>query len=291
MQKTNPGISRHIEDWKGQDIIEFQEDLKLKVNEYFSEKWFYNHFKTYNEKLPRIDLLNILSRYAGYTDWSEFRHKNSDKTTLITEHKGSNRLFYTLPAIALLVFIIAWVFIKAGSLASYKFCFVDQDTREPIRNSDIEVSLLFDDESPLHQLCDADGCFTLKTSESKVKFAVKAPYYFSDTITRLLNKAKKNEEIQLKVNDYALMIFYFSSGKVNDWKNRREKLDQVISDSAYLCQVFSKDMMGMELYNKSEFIDMVTLPTRGLKNYQIIEMRYSDDKITMIRFTKKYQNE
>jgi len=291
MEKTNPGISRNIEDWKGQDIIEFQEDLKLKVNEYFSEKWFYNHFKTYNEKLPRIDLLNILSRYAGYIDWSDFRFKNRDEIILITEHKGSNKLFYILPAMALLVFIIAWVFIKTGSLTSYKFCFVDKDTKEPIKNSNIEVSILYDDESPLQQLCGPDGCFTLRTGESKVKFAVKAPYYFSDTITRLLNKAKKNEEIQLKVNDYALMIFYFSNAKVSDWKNRREKLDKVISDSAYICQVFNKGMMGMELYNKMEFIDLVTLPTRGLKNIQIIEMLYTEKKITTIRFTQKYLNE
>jgi len=78
---------------------------------------------------------------------------------------------------------------------------------------------------------------------------------------------------------------------VSDWKNRREKLDQVISDSAYICQVFNKGMMGMELYNKIEFIDLVTLPTRGLKNIQIIDMLYTDEKITTIRFTQKYQNE
>jgi hypothetical protein len=291
MQQSNAGISRNIEDWKGNDIIQFREDLQLKVNEYFSEKWFYTHFKTYNEKLPRIDLLNVLSRYTGYVDWSEFKHKNKDKIILITEHKGSNRIFYILPAIALFVFILAGIIIKTGSLATYKFCFVDKDTKEPIINSVIEVTLLYDDESPLQQACNAEGCFTFKTGESKVKFVVKAPYYFTDTITRILNKAKKTEEIQLKINDYALMIFYFSNSKVNDWKKRREQLDQAISDSAYICQVFNKDMMGMELYNKTEFIDMVTMPTHSLKNIQILEVLYRDKKITTIRFTKKYQNE
>ena len=291
MQHANAGISRNIEDWKGQDIIEFQEDLQLKVNEYFSEKWFYNHFKKYNENLPRIDLLNILSRYAGYIDWSEFKFKNKDKLVIIIEHKGSNRIFYLLPAIALIVFISVWAIIKLGSITTHKFCFIDKDSKEPIRSTKIEVTLFYDNESPVQQVCDAEGCFTIKTGDQKIKFLVKAPYYFPDTITRILNKAKRNEEIQLKLNDYALMIFYFSNSKVNDWKKRRAQLDKIIADSAYICQVFNKGMKGMELYNKKEFIDMLTIPTSGLQNIEIIDMLYRDEKITTIRFIQNYKSE
>ena len=289
MQKTYAGISKNIEDWKGNDIIEFQEDLKLKVNEYFSEKWFYTHFKTYNEILPRIDLLNILSRYTGYIDWSDFKHKNRDKITIFTEHKGSNRIFYILPAISLMVFILAWVIIKAGSITTYQFCFIDKDSKVPIRNTKIEVAILKDKESPILQLCDPEGCFTYKTNEQKIKFLVKAPYYFADTITRILKKAKRTEEIQLKLNDYALMIYYFSNSKVNDWKKRREQLNQIIADSAYICQVFNKGMMGMELYNKKEFIDMLTMPARGLRNIEVIDMLYKDEKIITIRFIQDFK--
>ncbi|MBN2480425.1 MAG: hypothetical protein JXB19_01695 [Bacteroidales bacterium] len=291
MQQSNPGISRNIEDWKGQDIIEFQEDIQLKVNAYFSEKWFYNHFKTFSEKLPRIDLLNILSRYTGYIDWSDFKYKNRDKIPLINKYKGPNRIFYVLPAIALVVFIIALLLIKAGSLIAYKFCFVDQVSKEPVRNSEVEVTLLYDNESPLQLQCDPEGCFTVKTTEQRIKFLVTAPYYYSDTITRILNKAERNEEIQLKTDDYALMIYYFSNSKVDDWKKRREQLENIIADSAYICQVFSKSMMGMELYNKKEFIDLLTLPTSGLRNIEIIEMLYANEKITTLRFTQENKNE
>ena len=290
MQQTNVGISRNIEEWKGQEIIEFQEDLKLKVNEYFSEKWFYSHFKTYNERLPRIDLLNILSRYTGYLDWSEFKHKNRNKINIINDYKGSNKFFYILPGIVLLVFAIAWIIIKTGSITTYKFCFVDQDTKEPVENSKIEVALLYDDESPVQQICNTDGCFTFRTGDQKVKFLVKAPYYHTDTITRILNKTKKTEEISLKINDYALMLFYFSNSHVNDWTSRREKLNKIIADSAYICQVFNKSMLGMELYNKKEFIDMLTMPTSGLKKIEIIEMLYTDEKITTIRFMQDYKD-
>jgi len=287
MQQTNVGISRNIEEWKGQEIIEFQEDLQLKVNEYFSEKWFYSHFKTYNERLPRIDLLNILSRYTGYLDWSEFKHKNRNNINIINDYKGSNKLFYLLPGIVLLTIAIALAIIKAGSITSYTFCFVDKDTKEPVKNSKIEVALLSDDESPVQQICNSDGCFTFRTGKQKIRFLVKAPYYFPDTITRILNKAKKTEEIPLKMNDYALMIFYFSNSYVNDWNKRREQLNKIIADSAYICQVYNKSRLGMELYNKKEFVDMLTMPTSGLKNIEIIEMLYTDKKITTIRFMQE----
>ena len=80
------------------------------------------------------------------------------------------------------------------------------------------------------------------------------------------------------------MIYYFSNSKVKDWNKRREQLDKVIADSAYICQVFNRNMMGMELYNKREFIDMLTMPTSGLKSIKIIEILYTDKKITTIRF-------
>ena len=288
MQQTHAGISSNMMDWKGNDILVFQEDLRIKVNEHISEKWFYNHFKTFNDRLPRIDLLNILSRYAGYADWSEFKYKNRDKITLINDYKGSNKIFYLLPAISLITFLMVWFIIKMGSMATYRFCFVDKDSKEPIRNSSIEVDVLYDHESPIQQPCDSEGCFTIKTGEPKITFLVKAPYYYPDTITRILNKADKNEEIQLKLNDYALMIYYFSSSKVEDWKRRREQLGKIIADSAYIYQVSHKGTTGMELYNKSEFIDLLTMPSSGLKHIEILDMLYHDDKVTSIRFRQDY---
>ena len=65
LKLTYPGIRDKIEEWKGQTITFFQEELLIKVNEHISEKWFYNHMKTKNRKLPRIDMLNLLCRYAG----------------------------------------------------------------------------------------------------------------------------------------------------------------------------------------------------------------------------------
>jgi hypothetical protein len=75
MMRSYPGIDPDITNWKGQNITDFQEDLRIKVNGQLSEKWFYTHMKGESESLPRIDVLNMLSQYSGYINWQDFRHK------------------------------------------------------------------------------------------------------------------------------------------------------------------------------------------------------------------------
>jgi len=66
-----------ISKWKGIDIIYFQEDLRKIAKGNISEKSFYTYFKNSPvTKIPRIDMLNILSVYAGYQSWFEFKKHN-----------------------------------------------------------------------------------------------------------------------------------------------------------------------------------------------------------------------
>ncbi|WP_294251174.1 hypothetical protein [uncultured Chryseobacterium sp.] len=66
-----------ISKWKGIDIIYFQEDLRKKAKGNISEKSFYTYFKNAPvTKLPRIDMLNLLSSYAGYDSWYEFKKQH-----------------------------------------------------------------------------------------------------------------------------------------------------------------------------------------------------------------------
>lgn len=287
MQEYNAGINRNISDWKGNEIFEFQEDLKKKVGTYFSEKWFYNHFKTRQARLPRIDLLNILSRYVGYLDWSEFKHKNRDNISSIGQLEGSNRIFYILPLLALIVFGLTWWIIRQGSYATYTFCFVDRDSEQPVINGHIEVTVRTDNESPVRILCDSNGCFSYRTNRQEILFSVKAPYYYPDTVKRLLRKAEKSEKITLRINDYALMIEYYSNARVLDWQKRREQLAQIIDDSALICQVFGPTDLGVELYNKEEFIDLLTTPANSLQHMQLLDIYFERNKITSIRFKRK----
>ena len=78
MQQSYPGINPSISEWRGQEITDFQEELLRKANAHISEKWFYNHMKSVSRTLPRIDVLNLLCKYAGYANWDDFVFKNQD---------------------------------------------------------------------------------------------------------------------------------------------------------------------------------------------------------------------
>ncbi len=294
MQQSYPGISASISEWKGQDIVNFQEELLQKVNAHISEKWFYIHMKSESDKLPRIDVLNLLSRYAGYADWNDFVYKNGGKA-IIPGYQSGNRYFIIVPVLVLGVLGIFLLINKLISTREYTFCFYDATTKEPIisdntntnvnANGLIEVSVIMENESPVNYLCGTDGCFALKTDRSIIKMVVNSPYYLSDTITRILKKFNQHETIGLHANDYALMLKYFSEMNVENWHQRRQKLDEMFTDDAMICQVMGdKRGTGMELYSKQEFIDKLTMPSHSLKNIEILDTKYIGDRIAVLRF-------
>ncbi len=293
MQQSYPGINTTISDWKGQEITDFQEELRLKVNARISEKWFYTHMKSGQPGVPRIDMLNLLSRYAGYTNWDDFVFMHSGS---ITDEKNSppytapvaknaNRFFVLVPLITLAIVLFFYGLFKLFNTRNYHFRFYDADTHEVIADSRIEITLLPDGESPVQSLVSSDGSFQLKTDKSKIKMVINAPYYRSDTITRIVRKLNRDEKIMLHADEYSLMIHYYSMMKVDDWQKRRSRLEEMIDDAAMICQVVNdKDATGMALYNKSEFIDKMTMPTGSLKNIEILGSQMRENKIMVLRF-------
>ena len=300
-----PSCTAPIELWKGQDIINFQEELMQKVKGRISEKWFYTHIKSTGEKLPRIDMLNMLSSYAGYQDWRDFTNQKSSFTqektavevkeeakTIVepekaieipkTVNKSSKKyLICILSGVALLV-ILKMLFFTGNK--TYHCCFTDLNGKALVSNAKPEVKWIKPGESPVIIKCDEQGCFDVKTSEDQLRFIVNSPYYKPDTIIRRLEK-DLSEEVKLQTNDYALMIHYFSTAKLNDWKQRRLQLEDMIAADAKIFQVYV-DGTGMELYNKKEFIDKLTMPLKSLKNIEIIETHYNRNQLSLLRFTQ-----
>lgn len=289
MQESYPGINPSIAEWKGQEITDFQEDLRIRINAHISEKWFYTHMKSLQPSIPRIDMLNLLSKYAGYANWDDFVFKNSDVISndppAISTKKSANRFFLLILLIVLVIVTMFYGVFKIFNTQQYRFCFYDADTRDPITNSQIEVTLLLEGETPVQNLTDPAGCFMLKTDKSLVKMVVKAPYYRTDTIKRIVRKLNRNEMVMLHADDYSLMIHYFSMMKVDDWEKRRSRLEAMIDDGAMICQVVNdKEATGMALYNKEEFIDKMTMPSASLKNIEILSSQMRENKIMVLRF-------
>jgi hypothetical protein len=285
MKCTYPGINPEISEWKGQDITDFQEDLLLKVNGRISEKWFYTHMKGINLSLPRIDVLNILSQYSGYKNWDDFRFKNLEHVPLSEKLKSTNRIFIKVPLILFTTMILLFILYRIINTQNYSFTFFDADTGDAIGNINIQGNLLLENESPVSYTSDSNGKIALRTDLSKIKMVVKAPGYLTDTIVRVLKKFNRTERVGLNVDPYALMIQYFSQTNVKAWQKRREQLDSLINDGAMIYQVpDQKEGTGMELYNKQEFIDKLTMPASSLRHIEILDSRYSHGQIMILRF-------
>jgi len=285
LRQSYPGMNPEISEWKGQDIIDFQEDLLVRVNGQLSEKWFYTHMKTQDSSLPRIDVLNMLSQYAGYINWNDFRFKHQGEIPFTDKIDKANNPLIRVLMIFATVMILIFIIIKIINTQNYRFTFFDADTGDPIVGSNIRAELLLDDESPVSYLSDKEGSILIRTSQSRIRIIIKTPYYITDTITRLLKKFTHTEKIGLNADSYALMIHYFSQTDVTAWQRRRDQLNNMISEDAMIYQIPDKNgIPGMELYNKQEFIDKLTMPSSSLKKIEILDCRYSGGQIAVLRF-------
>lgn len=350
-----------ISKWKGIDIIYFQEDLRKIAKGNISEKTFYTYFKNSPvTKLPRIDMLNILSIYAGYISWYDFKKKHlfsdeilkdleiedenlqaelqktvenaevvepestvtekakvllqkpsdstADKADLqisTTDNQLINKkseVFATydtseqkstisivkkyiwLGISAFLAILVGLLGFK-DELFSKKFyySFIDADRNSRI-NAELQVQILKENESPIIYNAKPNEAFVYTTKSKDLTMVVSSPYYRTDTIRRNLESAPEEERIELKPNDYAIMLFYYSKS-IKDLKRKRESLNFLISDNALIYQVYDNETYGVETMNKQRYINLVTLPSTSLENLEVIDTKNDNsNKIIMIKF-------
>jgi hypothetical protein len=288
MMQSFPGSNPEISNWKGQEITDFQEDLLGKVNGQLSEKWFYTHIKNDHHSLPRIDALNILSQYAGYQNWHDFRYLKMRNISAALRSEKSLFSQLRIPLVVVPVIVLIFIFIAIINTQNYQFVFIDSDTGEPIIDNNLKVELQPENESPVNLSDAKEGIITIRTSGSHIKIVAGAPYYLTDTVERPLKKFNRTEYIRLKPDYYSLMISYFSRSDVPSWEKRREQLSEIISEDAIFYQMPDKiSGNGMAIFNKQEFIDKITMPSSGLRQIEILDCRYLDGKIVILRFRIK----
>ena len=317
--KNNSPSEEDISKWKGIDIIYFQEDLRKKAKGNISEKTFYTYFKTPNiDKLPRIDMLNLLSIYAGYESWFDFKKQHSSEDKEITntstenleqkpilqknnivnqEYKEKNnyRLFkntktyiWVITSIILGILIVFLVFSDQIFKKTYQFCFTDADRGTNIQST-IDIRVIKDNESPILYKVKPGECFVFNTKDKTLKMEISAPLYEKIEISRNLENASEIENISLKPDDYALMLHYYSTKDTDNTsleyiKMRQQKLNNLISDSALIYQVFDNEIYGVETLTKQKYIGLVTTPTKSLQNLKVIATKIKNGKIVSIKF-------
>ncbi|TPN81387.1 hypothetical protein [Aquimarina algicola] len=281
--KNNTASSINISEWKGQDIVSFQEDLQQKVKGNISEKSFYSYFKNTPKKLPRIDILNLLAKYCDFENWNDFKINHSPQSSKKgSKNKFSLQWIWIVCTFTAIIFI-AYLFIPNEN--TFKFCFIDPDRNVPITKTPLTITILNNSESPFYIKSDSTGCFTWKTKDKFVHFIVQSPYHKTDTIYRTTSQ-KDLENIQVQTDDYALMLHYYANGKIEDWKNRKNELSKLIANDATIFQVLPYGL-GIEVYEKNKFIELLTTPTESLKNIEIIASQKINGKIVKLKFKVK----
>ena len=279
LQKKYPEIGNNISAWKGKEIRFFQRDLEEHVNGRISEKSFYTYFKTEIEKTPRIDILDLLCQYIGQEDWVTFKNNNQLKTK-------KNRYFF-IGIATIVVMLGATIIFMLSKPTKYTISVVDAYTNSFLDPNQLKIVQLYDDQSPKEIVEIDDSSYALLANKSEVKFVIVAPYFHTDTILRKVSNLSQYEKISIFPNDYALLIHSLSRSNDEDWSKRRMQLSKIISDEARIIQISADGGIAVELYNKHEFINKLTIPVNSLRNIDIIYIKHVDEQISELRFTQK----
>ena len=275
-----------IRTWKGEQIRCFQEDLIRQVNGRISEKWFYTHIKADRESLPRIDMLDLLSRYVGYGDWRDYQRQHASRQQKGSPLPSRRRIGYRIGWLLLLV-VGGVGFYLRSQRTTYQFCFINAYSKQAVAADAVEVMVLSEGESPYPWPVGPEGCLSIDTRSDVVRLVVRSTYYKNDTIVRRLDKAHTTEQVALETDDYAWMIRLFSQAEVRDWQERRAQLDTMIAPDARIYQLFDDQTVGIAIYNKQEFINKLTMPLRSLRHVDVLDIRYQGSQIKVLRFKQK----
>ena len=276
LRTNHPDVPKDTSSWKKREIEIFQEELLNKVHGRISEKWFYTHIKGEHQRLPRIDMLDMLSEYCGEPNWASFKRKNQSKTSV---KKYSMMIAIT----SLFILVITGIALSMKS-NTVQFCFRDLYSQQPIPAEQLKVYWHKTGQSPMLAQVNTEGCVCIQTNEPVITLQVTSPYYLKNTITRKVEKANYRENIALRTDDYARAIRLFSQPDQKSWKHCRSYLRSVFKENARIYHYNSDETLAVAILNRDEFIDKLTAPTRSLKNLEIMEVDYEGDKIAVLRF-------
>ncbi|MGS0748460.1 hypothetical protein [Halpernia sp. GG3] len=211
-----------------------------------------------------------------------FKNIEEDQDSISNNSFVKKYLWLGISAI-LLILVGLLVFKDEIFSRKYYYSFIDADRNSKI-NAELQVQILKDNESPILYVAKPNEPFVYTTKSKTLTMVVSSPYYRTDTIQRNLDTAPDAENIELKPNDYALMLFYYSKS-LKDLKRKRENLNNLISDNVLIYQVYDNEKYGVETMDKQRYINLVTIPSTSLEKLEVIDTRTNKDgKIDMIKF-------
>lgn len=282
-----PYYSGSIHNFGNKEIAQLIDVIEKECNERVSEKWVYTHLKPLeNGKLPRRDMLNILCRWTGYSDWDEFVFMHKDTQETVPEKKPDKntkkKTIYIIMGIAAIVLAAIIGFNAATGETSV--CLKDKYTGREIEGDKVAIHIL--KKGKKEKLPRKGNCFLLKDTEKETIILVESAYYKADTLHIAAGSTIGSYEFDLQPDDYAMMMRAYMNNKPEDWKRRKSQLNDIISDNAVIEEIMFDDI-GVEFLDKQEFIDKVTTPSKISKAMEIIAIEHKENKIISLKYMQK----
>lgn len=280
-QKSYPYFNGSWKSFSSQDILNLIEDIQIKTKQSVSEKWIYTHLKPEtNEKLPRKDMLDILSVYVGKSGWNEFKFIDNSTDNKNVNVKSNSKKKFGILLLIFGVLEIGFLIWKFSSKDQQKLEFQNSFTKDSIAKVDVEAFIV---EDSIEKLIDLKSS-TLNL-EKGTKVVIKSPLYKQKEITISTNEPLSR--VELNPNDYAMMLKAFMKSDIKDWQTRKEQLNKILSDNLEV-MIMLEDNLGAEYFNKIEFLQKVVIPSASLKKLKIVELKQEkDNKISFLRLTEE----
>lgn len=287
-QEHYPFFQGNWKTFSSQDIQNLIGLIEVQCKQTISEKWIYTHLKPEsNSKIPRKDMLNILSEFVGYSGWDEFTFEKKTQTVPSKPSSTSNN---SKKVFLVLVLITAIGIISFISLNRYKspeaqtIELQNEFTKEKVNSEEVKVFQVSD--SIQTELKVKEGKVAVANSvDKKTQLVIQSPFYKSKTITidPTVPAADPIQKVDLKPDDYAMMLKAFMVSDIKNWQTRKEQLNQILSDNLEVIVMLKGDL-GAEFFNKNEFSQMLVVPSASLKKMKIVEIK--NDASTKIQFIR-----
>ena len=286
-QNSYPYFNGSWKSFSNQDILNLIEDIQSKTKQTVSEKWIYTHLKPEtNQKLPRKDMLDILSVYVGKSGWDEFvftNNVNSNVNSNINSNVNKNLAFgfskkFGIWMLFFGVLSIGFFIWKFASKEEHRIEFQNSFTKDSIAKEEVKAFVV---EDTVEKQIDIQS--PMLNIDKATKVVLKSPFYKPKEITILPNEPITR--VELNPNDYAMMLKAFMKSDIKDWQTRKEQLNKILSDNLEV-MVMLQNNLGAEYFNKTEFSQKVILPTASIKKLKIVELKQEkDNKISFLRLT------
>lgn len=281
-QKQYPYFEGNWKTFSSQDIQNLIDLIAVQVKQTVSEKWIYTHLKVEtNDKLPRKDMLDILSQLVGYSGWDEYVFKwKQEVVPNVVQPKRNYNVVFSLGFIGLfLIGFFSYRYLKREEVQTIEV--KNAFTEEQINSEEVKVVMIENNvETPIEMV---DSKIQITTKDS-AKIVLKSPYYKDKTI--VVRKENSNA-ITLQPDDYAMMLKGFMKSDIKDWETRKEQLQKILADDLEVLVMLKNDL-GIEYFNKQEFSEKLIVPSVALKRMKVIDIQSNDkDEIKFIRIIQE----